>query len=44
LPGRMESGIEEREFAERSRPASCIEVSQDSEKVLQKQKIPKNVS
>jgi hypothetical protein len=44
LLGRMESGIEEPEFAERSRPASCIEVSQDSEKVLQKRKISKNVS
>ena len=40
----MEFRIEEPEFAERSRPASCIEVSQDSEKVLQKRKIPKNVS
>ena len=44
LLGRMESGIEEPELAEGNRPASCIEVRQDSEKVLQKRKIPKNVS
>ena len=44
LLGRVESRIEEAEFAEGSRPASCIEVSQDNEKVLQKRKISKNVS
>ena len=44
LPGRVESRIEELEFAEGSRPASCIEVSQDNEKALQKRKLSKNIS
>ena len=38
LLGRTESGIEEPELAEANRPASCIEVSQDSEKFCRNEK------